>query len=148
MVDNQRRKEILTAFIQEVWNEGNLVAADKYLAAKYTIHHDPGDPWDRQVLDLQGYKERVRLSRAPFPDQRFEIQELFADGKAVVMTWLWTGTHLGEIAGFPATGKQIKMSGATVYYFEEERISGHWQITDRLGVFQQLRQAAASAGNG
>jgi predicted ester cyclase len=64
------------------------------------------------------------------------------------MTWLWTGTHLGEIAGFPATGKQIKMSGATVYYFEEERISGHWQITDRLGVFQQLRQAAASAGNG
>jgi predicted ester cyclase len=148
MVDNQRKKEILTAFIREVWEEGNLAAADKYLTAGYTIHHDPGDPWDQQVLDLQGYKERVRLSRAPFPDQRFEIQELFADGKAVVMTWLWTGTHLGEIAGFAPTGKQIKMSGATVYYFDEDRISGHWQITDRLGVYQQLRQAAACAGSG
>jgi hypothetical protein len=30
------------------------------------------------------------------------------------------------------------MSGATVYYFEGERLSGHWQIVDRLGVFQQL----------
>jgi predicted ester cyclase len=43
--------------------------------------------------------------------------------------------------GFPASGKQIRMSGATVYFFDGERISGHWQITDRLGVYQQLRQA-------
>jgi predicted ester cyclase len=45
---------------------------------------------------------------------------------------------VGDIPGFPASGKQIKMSGATVYYFEGNRITGHWQITDRLGVFQQL----------
>ena len=34
------------------------------------------------------------------------------------------------------------MSGATVYYFDDEKIVGHWQITDRLGVFQQLRSIA------
>jgi steroid delta-isomerase-like uncharacterized protein len=142
-MSDTRKKEILAAFIQEVWNEGSLAAADKYLAAQYTIHHDPGDPWDQRVLDLEGFKERVRLSRAPFPDQRFEIQELFADGKAVVMTWFWTGNHLGDMPGFPATGRPIQMSGATVYYFEGDRIAGHWQITDRLGVYQQLRQASA-----
>ena len=27
----------------------------------------------------------------------------------------------------------------TVYYFDGERLTGHWQITDRLGVYQQLR---------
>jgi steroid delta-isomerase-like uncharacterized protein len=140
MEKNQRLKEVLTAFIREVWDEGNIDSADQYLAPKYTIHHDPGDPWDQQELDLAGYKERVRLSRAPFPDQHFFIQELFADGSAVVMTWLWAGTHLGDMPGFPATGKQIKMSGATVYYFDGDRITGHWQITDRLGVYQQLRQ--------
>ena len=37
------------------------------------------------------------------------------------------------------------MSGATVYYFDDsERISGHWQIADRLGVFQQLRRNAGA----
>ena len=141
-MSNTRQKEILAAFIEEVWNEGNLAAADKYIAAPYTIHHDPGDPWDGQTLDFEGFKERVRLSRAPFPDQRFEIQEFLADGNAVAITWFWTGTHLGDMPGFPATGRSIKMSGATVYYFEGERITGHWQITDRLGVYQQLRQAS------
>jgi steroid delta-isomerase-like uncharacterized protein len=115
--------------------------SEKYISRKYTIHHDPGDPWDHQELNVEGFKERVRLSRAPFPDQHFAIQKLIAEGNAVAMTWLWTGTHKGDMPGFPASGKQIRMSGATVYFFDGERISGHWQITDRLGVYQQLRQA-------
>ena len=135
-------KEILTQFIREVWTEGNIEASEKYIAPRYTIHHDPGDPWDGKELTLEGYKERVRVSRTPFPDQRFEIKGLYADGDAVVTTWFWTGTHKGEIAGFPPTGRQIRMSGATVYFFEGEKLTGHWQITDRLGVYRQLRQAA------
>ena len=58
-------KELLTQFLAEVWNAGNIEASDKYIAPKYTIHHDPGDPWDKQELDLAQFKERVRLSRAP-----------------------------------------------------------------------------------
>lgn len=96
-------------------------------------------------LDIAGFKERVRQSRAPFPDQRFDVQEMFADGEAVVVTWLWSATHQGDLPGFPATGKPIRMSGATVYYFDEtDRIAGHWQITDRLGVYQQLQQARSA----
>jgi steroid delta-isomerase-like uncharacterized protein len=139
MLNNDQRKEIITRFIQEIWNEGNVEAADQYVAPKYTVFHDPGDPWNKQELDLKGYKDRVRLSRAPFPDQRFALQELFADGNAVAVTWLWTGTHRGDMPGFPATGRVIAMSGITVYYFDGDRLTGHWQITDRLGVYQQLR---------
>ena len=95
-----------------------------------------------QTLDRAGFKDRVRKSRAAFPDQRFAIQGLFADGDSVVMTWLWTGTHLGDLPGFPVTGRTIRMSGATVYAFDgEDRLTGHWQITDRLGVFQQLQRS-------
>ena len=56
----------------------------------------------------------------------------------MVATWRWQGTHKGDIPGFPASGKYITMSGMTVYYFEDERISGHWQITDRMRIYQQL----------
>ncbi|PLY01441.1 MAG: hypothetical protein C0622_07340 [Desulfuromonas sp.] len=35
------------------------------------------------------------------------------------------------------------VEGATVYYFAGDRITGHWQIADRLSIFQQLRQASA-----
>jgi steroid delta-isomerase-like uncharacterized protein len=139
MTQHARRKALLAEFLESVWSNGQVDAADGYLAEDYTIHHDPGDPWAGQRLDLEGFKERVRVSRAPFPDQRFEIQEMFADGDAVVVTWLCSGTHTSDYPGFPASHQPISMSVATVYYFDaRDRLSGHWQITDRLGVFQQL----------
>jgi steroid delta-isomerase-like uncharacterized protein len=140
MSNKNSLKDILTNFIQEVWNDGNIEASDKYISNKYKIFHDPGDPWDKQELDLKSYKERVKLSRAPFPDQCFVIKEIFSEDNTVVITWFWTGTHKGDIQGFQASGKEIKMSGITVYYFEGNRIKGHWQIVDRLGVYQQLQQ--------
>ncbi len=143
MVDGNRNKKILVEFIHKVWSEGKIDLADKYIAPLYTIYHDPGDPWDKKELDLMGYKERVSALRAPFPDQCFDIQELVAEEDAVVVTWLWTATHKGDLPGFPASGRKIMMSGSTVYYFEDDRLAGHWQITDRLGVFQQLRQVPA-----
>lgn len=136
------RKQILADFIQKVWNEGDAEAADEYIAPCYTIFHDPGDPWDKRELDLEGYKERVLISRAPFPDQRFDIQALIEEGKDVVMSWFWKATHQGDLPGFPATDKEITMSGITVYSFDDDRrITGHWQVTDRLGIYQQLRAA-------
>jgi predicted ester cyclase len=134
------RKQRLAQFVREVWDLGREDAIETYLAASYRIHYDPGDPWEGQDLDWEGYKERLRLSRAPFPDQRFDIQGLYADGDGVVMTWLWKATHLGDLPGFPATGRVIRMSGATAYLFDAgDRLTGHWQITDRLGVYRQLQ---------
>jgi len=135
-----KHKDVLESFIREVWNDGDADAAGRYLAPRYTIHHDPGDPWDGRVLDLAGYQERVRLSRAPLPDQKFAIERLCADGDAVAMTWFWSATHAGDIPGFPATGKTVRMSGSTMYFFASRaRLSGHWQITDRIGVLRQLQ---------
>ena len=140
-----RLKASLERFIKEVWDLGDADAAGRLLAEAYTIHHDPGDPWEGRTLDLAAYKERVRLSRAPFPDQVFDIQCMCAEGNAVMMTWLWRATHMADIPGFTATGKPIRMSGATTYLFTaEDRLSGHWQITDRLGVWRQLSANAAA----
>ncbi|HEY2051745.1 MAG TPA: ester cyclase [Caulobacteraceae bacterium] len=145
MADGRDRKDRLAQFIHEVWNCGLEDAVERYLAASYTVHHDPGDPWEGRVLDIEGYKARLRASRAPFPNQAFAIQRLCADADAVVMTWLWEGTHLGDLPGFPPTGKVIRMSGATAYLFDAaDRLTGHWQIVDRLGVYQQLQRNSAS----
>lgn len=141
MTQLTRRQTIIKEFLDQVWSAGEIDQCDHFLANSYTIRHDPGDDWDGRVLDLAGFKERVRLSREPFPDQRFDVQAWFENGDSVAVTWLWSATHLGDIAGFPASGKTLKMSGATVYQFDSaDRICGHWQITDRLGIFRQLQQ--------
>jgi steroid delta-isomerase-like uncharacterized protein len=145
-----RRKSRLAAFLHDVWDNGRTDSVASYLAPSYTIHHDPGDPWDGKVLDLPGFQDRLIRSRAAFPDQRFDVQLMVAESDAVVATWTWQGTHLGDLPGFPATGRVIRMSGATAYFFDpQDRLTGHWQITDRLGVYQQLMAGrAASAPTG
>jgi predicted ester cyclase len=52
--------------------------------------------------------------------------------------------RVDTLVGFPPSGRTLRMSGATVYDFEGDRITGHWQIIDRLGVFLQLRQTASA----
>jgi steroid delta-isomerase-like uncharacterized protein len=134
------RKAKLAAFIEAVWNRGDAAAVPCYLADAYTIHHDPGDPWEGRTLDPAAFIERLLQSRAPFPDQRFTVLRMAADADSVIMTWTWAATHLGDFPGFPATGQTIRMSGATAYVFNaDDRLTGHWQIADRLGVFQQLQ---------
>jgi predicted ester cyclase len=140
------RKKLLSAFIEEVWSQGRVEACDDYIAESYAIRHDPGDPWDGQTLSREGFKERVRLSRAPCPDQRFTQTSILEDGGSVVIAWTWAASHTGDIAGFAATGARLTMSGLTLYDFDDEdRITRHWQVVDRLSVFQQLTQNAAKS---
>lgn len=141
---SEHRKTLLSRFLQYVWSEGDIDAVDRYIADAYSIRHDPGDRWEGQTLDLAGFKNRLRLSRAPFPDQRFVVQAMIAEGNAIAATWHWMATHLGDFPGFPATGKPLRMSGMTVYDFDAaDRLTGHWQVADRLGIYQQLQRDRA-----
>ncbi len=132
----------LQRFLETVWNEGNIDAAPEFIADSYAIRHDPGDPWDGKVLDVEGFKNRLRISRTPFPDQRFDVEEMIPGDHRVAVSWRWRGIHIGDIPGLPATGETISMSGLTIYFFVNDKISGHWQVADRLGVMQQLTAAA------
>jgi predicted ester cyclase len=63
---------------------------------------------------------------------------MVAEGDEVAIAWTWDATHQGDVPGFPATGKHLAMSGLTVYPVKDGRITGHWQVADRLTVGQQL----------
>ena len=132
-------KDLIGDFLQTVWNDGNVEACDQFLGPLYDVHHDPGDPWDGRTLTLAEFKERVRVSRAPFPDQQFTIETAVQEGETVAIAWHWKGTFLADLPGFKATGKVVRTSGLTIYHTISSRITGHWQVTDRLSVLQQLR---------
>ena len=142
MTTAKHPKRLLASFLDEVWSQGNVDACDRYVGSYYIVRHDPGDPWDGRQLSREEFKDRVRKSRAPFPDQRFHVQSLMEDDGKVAVAWTWTATHMGNFPGFPATGRPLSMSGLTIYDFDGAGlISGHWQVSDRLGIFQQLQGA-------
>jgi steroid delta-isomerase-like uncharacterized protein len=142
MTDNAHS---LAEFIDAVWNRGDVDAVDRFLADEYTIHSDPGDPWDGKVLTRAGFKERLIASRAPFPDLRFDLVEVIAEDDRVAIAWNMRGTQTGRLGQLPPTGRPIDAPGMTVYYFRDGRITGHRQIVDRLSVVRQLGLAGAGA---
>lgn len=135
---SEQNCKTLRRFFDVVWNRGEYDKISEFLAPSYEIRHDPGDPWDGKTLTPDGFRERISVSRAPFPDQRFKVVDMLDGGDRVAVFWTWSGTHKGDLPGFPASGKSIAMSGATIYYFDGGRLCGHWQVADRLGVMQQL----------
>lgn len=125
-------------FIDEIWNRANFSQLDKFIFSKYTIHHDPGDPWEFQTLDLDTFKKRVVYARAVFPDLHFTVEETIAGDDKISVRWHFQGTHKGDLPQLKATGKRVTVSGITIYCLTEGKISGHWQIMDRLGLLNQL----------
>ena len=140
MTDNA---EILAQFMQQVWNEGDASAVDRFLADSYVIHSDPGDPWDGRTLSMAAFKERLLVSRTPFPDLRFEIAEVVADGDRVAIAWTMHGRQTGPLGERAPTGREVRAQGMTVYYFRDGRITGHRQVVDRLTVARQLGLAGS-----
>ena len=128
----------LRSFMERVWTAGEVDAVDEYLAAAYTIHSDPGDPWEGQTLDVQAFKQRLVSSRSPFPDLRFELEEFVEEENRVAIGWTMRGTNTGSFGGRAPTGRAIAVHGLTVYYFAHGQITGHRQVVDRLTVAQQL----------
>lgn len=135
---NKTNKALLLLFIDEIWNQGDFSRLETFLAPKYTIHQDPGDPWEFQTLNLATFKDRVNSSRSVFPDLHFTVKEAIAERDKVAIGWHFQGTHKGNTLGLPATGKQVKVLGLTIYYFKDRKITGHLQVVDRLGFFKQL----------
>jgi steroid delta-isomerase-like uncharacterized protein len=98
---------------------------DTYVSPQYTIKHDPGDAWDGQTLDRTTFQQRVLYSRNAFPDLNFAIQEMVEEGEQVVVFWIMSGTHNGDLPNLPATGRAFSISGITIYYFDSDKLCGH-----------------------
>lgn len=130
---------IVAELYRLVWSRGEYQALERLVAPEYVVHSDPGDPWEGQTLDRSGYRERVEYSRAAFPDLEFTIHEAFTTGDRVAVRWSAEGTHEGALCGLPASGKRLRFGGQTIYELTGQEVAGHWQLVDRLGVLEQVR---------
>jgi predicted ester cyclase len=84
------------------------------------------------------FAANVDALRAGFPDIRFTIEDLVAEGDRVAVRWTWTGTHKGTFRGFAPTGKAVHNSGIVIYRFANGRAVSASLETDRLGALQQI----------
>lgn len=127
--------DIARRYAEEVWNAGDLDAAEALFTAGH-VYHDPNIP------ELPRGPEGVRLRRQVYlqamPDARVTVHRLVEAGDMVAADWTFHGTNTGEIRGMAATGRPASITGAHFFRFEGDRIAETWTYPDTLGLLTQL----------
>lgn len=133
-MSSEANKRILRRFFEELFNTGDLSVADEIVALDYVNHNTiPGEPYGRE-----GLKAFVTLLRTAFPDIHFTIDDQLAEGDKVATRLHFTGTHQGDFAGVPATGKSVNVTAINVQRVANGQIQETWLDWDALGLMQQL----------
>ena len=124
-------KQVVRRFYEELWNGGNLAAADELVAEDY-IRHDlrPGDAPPGPA----GQKAVAQRFRAAFPDVRLEVEALVGEGDVVVARWTMTGTHSGAWGDIAPTERQIRFSGVNFFRIVDGKIAEIRNLRDDLGL--------------
>jgi len=128
-------KALVRRFYEEVWNKGNLDAADTIFADDY-VRHDL-----RQGNPLPGPAGQRKIAadfRAAFPDLHMTIDVIVAEGDMIAARWTTEGTNTGQWGNIPPTGKRAKFSGVNIFRIANGRVVEIWNHRDDLGVMQQL----------
>ena len=136
-MSTEQNKTIVRRYLQDALvavRGGNLSATDEFLTDDATFY-DPGRP---PSVGREAQKQRSVGLLAGFPDVRFEIEDMIAEGDKVVARWTMYATNSGSFLGRPPTGKQIAMSGITIYRLANGQISEARSELDQLGMLQQL----------
>lgn len=121
-------------FNDEVFSQGKVDVLDEIVAEDYVEHQElPGLEPGRE-----GLKKMVLMFRGAFPDLKVETHATAVDGDEVWMHTTMTGTHKGEFAGIPATGKKISVAAIDRVRTVDGKAVEHWGVSDDMGMMTQL----------
>jgi len=143
-MDPEANKQLVRRFYEEVWALGNASFASEVFAEDY-VRHDL-----RPTQAAPGAAGQARIAqqfRRAFPDLRWTVDLMLAEGDLVAARWTAAGTNDGSWGGQPATGKRAEFSGVNIFRFGEHgKVVEIWNHRDDLGLMQQLGGAAVFAG--
>ncbi|GGT27057.1 ester cyclase [Streptomyces chromofuscus] len=133
--DQQMFSATVRRFFELIGTPGELPPLDEVMQEHYH-DHNPANVDD--AIGMDHIRRDMRVWRDGF-DFEFSIEDLIAAGDRVCARWFWRGTHKGEFLGIAPTGKEVTMSGTTVFRCggDGKLVEGWWEY-DRMGLMEQL----------
>jgi len=133
-----QNKEIALSLI-EALNVRDLSLWSRHLSEDYAAEH----PGVSVLLDKSrsiAYHQRFVTA---FPDIRFEVLGVLAEGDRVLVQWTATGTHterLATVTGetIPPTRRRARVSGAMLAEARDGKMVRGWFYWDQLALLAQL----------
>jgi len=126
-------KQLVRRWFDEVWSEGRVASIDALMAPGCLVHGLGGE-----MRGPEAFKPFHSAYRNAFPDVKINVDHMISEGDIVAARWSGTGTHSGDGLGFPATGKQVQLSGMTFVRIQNGKLVEGWNVFDQFGMLQQL----------
>jgi steroid delta-isomerase-like uncharacterized protein len=106
----------------DAFSTGGGDLLDEVVADDFLDH----DPMPGQPPGLVGLKLAVNSFRTAFPDGEMVVDELVAEGDRVVARVTMSGTHRGEYAGMPGTGRAVRAEGIEIFRLADGKLVEGW----------------------
>ena len=136
--------ELFRRCVEEVLNTGDFTTADELFAPDFVEHSaPPGFPGN-----LAGVEKAFNALHTAFPDLKYTIEDMLAEGDTVAGRITASGTMEGPFLGKPATGKHATWLEIPIARFKDGKLVEHWDVQDKLGRAQQLGLTPAPVQQG
>lgn len=127
-------KQLVMRFFAAI-ESGDFTVFDEIVAKDYDDHL-PGQSRGRDLL-----RTYFLGLRQAFPDVRFPVHAMVAEGDRVAVMNSINGTHSGDYTalGLKATGNRIDAMAFQLYRIEAGQLAEHWEVADFATIMRQLK---------
>jgi steroid delta-isomerase-like uncharacterized protein len=133
VTDVDTNKEIVRAFVA-AWNERDFDRFEALMGAGAVL-----SVGGMQVpCDAGGTRAIAEQWTTAFPDWRFELLGLVAEGDRVVAHMPYTGTFSHAINGIAPTGRFARVDEMVIFRIADGKIAQAWEVYDEAGMWRQL----------
>jgi len=129
-MQTESNKRIIQNLYENALNKRDFGKFDVLISKNYT--NPKGDK------GVDGIKKNIMDFIQAFPDAKWTLTEIIAEGDKVFVKQKVEGTHKGIFQNIPPTGQFISNEGMGIYELKDGKIISHQILTNQLGFLQQL----------
>ena len=128
----ERNKALAKRLFEEVLAGGNWELGSQFYAPGFVNHRL------NRNISLQENNDAAKAWRQAYPDLKFTLEQVVAEGDLVSVLWMAKGTHTGTLNGNPGNGKQVQIRGITLWRIADGKIKEEWSAIGDYTLLEQI----------
>ncbi len=131
----ESNKSVVRYLFESVWNEARLDDVNSIWDSNVVFHFRGRS----NEVSPEALQAMVQKWRQAFPDFRFYVEDVIAEGDRVAARVRFTGTHTGgEWFNLPPTGKTFEVTEMMFFRLQGGKVVEAWEDYDEYGMRMQL----------
>lgn len=134
----ESNKRVAVAYFEQLVNKRKLALVHELFSPDFVSHNMDGKQ-SRSIKDNVLVPYLQSLFKA-FPDFKYTLADVIAEGEKVAIAVSVTGTHQDEFMGIKGSGNQINYKETYIFKMADHKILEAWVVADISRLEKQLKK--------